>query len=169
MTFATFLDFFAQYGYLFILVICYCEYLNLPGFPAGLIMPGIGVLAGQSDLNLPGALVLSIFAGTLASLTIYAICRFGGAPLLHKLFGKSKKFQRFVNECHCKIELHGNRALFLCRLIAVLRTIVSIPAGLLKVPVRDYTIWSAAGIACWNTVLIVTGYLGGNVVIACLT
>ena len=166
VTFQTFLDFFAQYGYLFILVICYCEYLNLPGFPAGIIMPGIGVLAGQSDLNLLGALVLSIAAGTLASLTIYAICRFGGAPILHKLFGGYPKFQHFVNQCHERIERHGGRALFICRLIPVLRTIVSIPAGLLKVPVHEYTAWSAAGIACWNTSLIICGYFGGNAVVA---
>lgn len=166
VTFQTFLDFFAQYGYLFILVICYCEYLNLPGFPAGIIMPGIGILAGQSDLNLLGALVLSIAAGTLASLTIYAICRFGGAPILHKLFGGYPKFQHFVNQCHERIERHGGRALFICRLIPVLRTIVSIPAGLLKVPVHEYTAWSAAGIACWNTALIICGYFGGNAVVA---
>ena len=98
VTFQTFLDFFAQYGYLFILVICYCEYLNLPGFPAGIIMPGIGVLAEQSDLNLLGALVLSIAAGTLASLTIYAICRFGGAPILHKLFGLSIPVMIYVGD-----------------------------------------------------------------------
>lgn len=164
MTFETFLDFFARYGYLFIVVICYCEYLNLPGFPAGIIMPGIGVLAGQSELNMLRALTLSIIAGTLASLTIYAICRFGGAPFLNKLFGGSKKFQEFVDQCHQKIERHGGRALFLCRLIPVLRTIVSIPAGLLKMPVGPYTAWSAAGIACWNTALIVCGYYGGELV-----
>ncbi len=165
MDFQTFLDFFAQYGYLFILVICYCEYLNLPGFPAGLIMPGIGVLARQSDLDLIGALALSVVAGTLASLTIYGICRYGGAPILHKLFGKSPSFQKFIKQCHEKIEHGGNRALFICRLIPVLRTIVSIPAGLLKIPVRDYTIWSGAGIACWNTALIVFGYWGGGTLV----
>ncbi|MFQ6831513.1 DedA family protein [Butyricicoccus pullicaecorum] len=168
MTFETFLEFFAKYGYLFILVICYCEYLNLPGFPAGIIMPGIGVLAGQSQLNLIFALILSIFAGTLASLTLYGVCRFGGAPLLHKLFGGNKKFQHFVTQCHARIEKHGGRALFICRLIPVLRTIVSIPAGLLKVPVGEYTGWTAAGITCWNTVFIVCGYLGGHVIVGWL-
>lgn len=169
VTFNTFLNFFAEYGYLFIFVICYCEYLNLPGFPAGIIMPGIGVLAGQSDLNLIGALLLSIVSGTLASLTIYGLCRFGGVPLLRKIFCKSSKFEDFVEQCHQRIELHGNRALFICRLIPVLRTIVSIPAGLLKVPVRDYVLWSAAGIACWNGALMVAGYVGGNTVITWLS
>ena len=128
-------------------------------------MPGIGVLAGQSDLNLACALALSVVSCTLASLTIYAICRYGGAPILHKLFGKSPKFQHFGEQCHKKIEHGGNRALFVCRLIPVLRTIVSIPAGLLKIPVREYTLWSMAGIACWNTVLIIFGYLGGGTIV----
>lgn len=164
LTVENFLAFFGQYGYWFILAVCYCEYLNLPGFPAGVIMPAIGILAGQSDLNIGVALVLSIGAGTLASLTIYAICRFGGAPLLHRLFGKSKGFQGFVEQCHEKLSHGGNRALFVCRLIPVLRTIVSIPAGLLKMPVRDFVIWSAGGITCWNTALIIFGYFGSNLV-----
>lgn len=165
MTLQNFLDFFAQYGYWFILGVCYCEYLNLPGFPAGIIMPAIGILAAQSNLNIWLALALSILAGTLASLTIYLICRYGGAPLLHKLFSKSKGFTNFVIQCREKIERGGNKALFVCRLIPVLRTIVSIPAGLLAVPVRDYIVWSTAGIACWNTVLIIFGYFGSGMVV----
>ena len=119
-------------------------------------------------------LMAAIYAGLLMGAGIGLVIKVGGSTggmdippiILHKLFGGYPKFQHFVNQCHERIERHGGRALFICRLIPVLRTIVSIPAGLLKVPVHEYTAWSAAGIACWNTALIICGYFGGNAVVA---
>ena len=162
MTFARFLELFAQYGLLFIAAVCYCEYLNLPGFPAGIIMPAIGVLAHQSRLNIVVALLISVAAGTAASLTIYAVARYGGKPIIHRLFGKSEKFQSLLEKAEQMIERGGGRALFICRLLPVVRTIVSIPAGLLAVPVGRYALWSALGVAAWNTFFIIAGYFGST-------
>lgn len=158
MTVQHFIDLFQQYGLPLLAAVFFCEHLNLPGFPAGVIMPATGMLIGQSHLNLPLAIVISVLAGLAGCMVIYAICYFGGGPLLKKLFGKSEKFEHFVDLAHSRLEAGHGRALFVCRLIPVLRTIVSIPAGLLRMPLRDYVLWSALGIAVWNTVLISFGY-----------
>ena len=50
MTIASFLEMFQRFGLLFIAAVCFLEHLNLPGFPAGVIMPAIGVLVQQSAL-----------------------------------------------------------------------------------------------------------------------
>lgn len=163
LTFAKFLELFSQYGLGFVAVVCYCEYLNLPGFPAGIIMPALGVLAHQSAVNIGVALAMSILSGTLASLTMYAVSRYGGMPLIRRFFGKSERFQSIVDGARERLERGGGRALFVCRLIPVARTIVSIPAGLLAVPVGRYTLYSALGIACWNTAFILAGYFGSSV------
>ena len=42
------------------------------------------------------ALLISVAAGTAASLTIYALARYGGKPIIHRLFGKSEKFQALL-------------------------------------------------------------------------
>lgn len=164
--FEQFLELFAQYGLWFVAGVCYCEYLNLPGFPAGIIMPALGVLAHQSELNLLIALLISVVAGTLASLTVYALARWGGKPIIHRLFGKSERFRSAVVRAEAWIDRRGGWALFLSRLIPVMRTIVSIPAGLLGIPVARYTFWSALGVAAWNTVFIVAGYCGSHVFLA---
>ena len=52
MTIASVIELFEQYGLPMMAAVFFCEYLNLPGFPAGVIMPAVGILIGQSELNL---------------------------------------------------------------------------------------------------------------------
>ena len=96
MAFEQFLDLFAKYGLIFVAAVCFCEYLNLPGFPAGIVMPALGVLAHQSELNIFVAIVISVAAGLAASLLLYAVARFGGKPIIQRFFGKSEKLQKAV-------------------------------------------------------------------------
>lgn len=158
MTVARFLELFQQYGLIVLFVVFFLEYMNMPGFPAGVIMPAAGVLVSQSRLSLAGAIVISVVAGVLGSAVIYGLCFLGGSPLAHRFALKHKKVQAFADRCQGYIEKHGGYGLALCRLIPVLRTIVSIPAGLLRVPPRTFLTWSAFGIAVWNTALISFGY-----------
>ena len=109
--------------------------------------------------DLPLTLVLSVASGLLGSLVIYGLCYWGGEPIMEKLFGKSRKFRSFVQKCHEFIDAQHGRGLALCRIIPMLRTIVSIPAGLIRMPVKWFVGWSAIGIAAWNTALISAGYL----------
>ena len=74
MTAAAFFELFHQYGLFLVCGVIFCEYMNLPGFPAGVIMPCIGVLIAQSSLSLPLTLVLSVASGLLGSLVIYGLC-----------------------------------------------------------------------------------------------
>ncbi len=158
MTAETFFQLFHQYGLILVCGVVFCEYMNLPGFPAGVIMPCIGVLIAQSELSLPLTIVLSVASGVLGSLAIYGLCYWGGEPIMEKLFGRSAKFQSLVRRCHEFIEVQHGRGLALIRVIPCLRTIVSIPAGLIRMPVKWFVGWSAAGIAVWNTALISVGY-----------
>ena len=53
MTAETFFQLFNQYGLILVCAVVFCEYMNLPGFPAGVIMPCVGVLIARSELSLP--------------------------------------------------------------------------------------------------------------------
>ena len=158
MTAEMFFDLFHQYGLILVCAVIFCEYMNLPGFPAGVIMPAIGVLIAQSELSLWLTIVLSVVFGVLGSLVIYGLCYWGGEPIMEKLFGKSEKFRSFVRRAHEYINAQHGRGLAICRLIPVLRTIVSIPAGLIRMPVKWFVSWSALGIVGWNAALISVGY-----------
>lgn len=166
MTVERFLELFQQYGLIVLFVVFFLEYMNLPGFPAGVIMPAAGVLVSQSRLSLLGAVSLSVLAGVLGSTVIYFICFVGGSPLAHRFALRHKKVKDFADRCQEYIERRGGWGLALCRLIPVLRTIVSIPAGLLRVPAREFIPWSALGIAVWNTALISFGYVFSHLFIS---
>ena len=57
------LDYLAQYGVIFIFVIVFLEYLNLPGLPAGIIMPLAGLWISRGEMNFSFVLILSVIAG----------------------------------------------------------------------------------------------------------
>lgn len=166
MTAELFFELFHKYGLILVCAVIFLEHMNLPFFPAGVIMPSIGVLAANSELSFALTLVLSVVSGVLGSLVIYTICYFGGELIMRKLFAKSPKFNEFVEKCHEYIDRHKGRGLALCRLIPVLRTIVSFPAGLIRMNVKWFCAWSAVGIAIWNTVFIGAGFLFSEQVLA---
>lgn len=168
MTATQFFSLFHQYGLILVCAVVFCEYMNLPGFPAGVIMPCIGVLTARSELSLILTLLLSVAFGVLGSLVIYGLCYWGGEPIIERLFGKSEKFKSFVKKCKYYIEVQHGRGLALCRIIPVLRTIVSIPAGLIRMPFRWFVAWSAVGITVWNTALISFGYFFSEKLLAVL-
>ena len=71
-------QYFLQYGAVFIFVIVLLEYLNLPGFPAGVIMPLAGIWAAKGQIGLGMALLLALVAGMLGSWILYGLGRLGG-------------------------------------------------------------------------------------------
>ena len=74
---------------------------------------------------------------------------------------KSEKARKLNDRCRELIFRKKAHSLFIARLIPVLRTLISIPAGAYRVPVSRFLTMSAGGMACWNVVLIAVGYLVG--------
>ena len=66
-------DYFIQYGAFFIFLIVFLEYLNLPGFPAGVIMPLAGIWAAKGEISFPEVMILSVAAGLAGSLILYML------------------------------------------------------------------------------------------------
>ena len=78
------LQYMNEYGYLFLAIIVFLEYLNLPGLPAGLIMPAAGILVKYDGLNFIYTLIISVIAGLLGSFALYALGYYCGKPILNK-------------------------------------------------------------------------------------
>ncbi|MCI6276780.1 MAG: DedA family protein [Clostridium sp.] len=158
-------NYFYQYGSLFVFIIVFLEYLNLPGLPGGIIMPMAGVWAATGNMSLISAILLSVLAGVLGSWVLYSIGRFGGNFLLEKYLKRFPKHEKYINE---KIEFlreKGNIGVFISKLIPVARTLISLPAGLLKMNFLKYSLYSALGILVWNCTFISAGYFFSTTVI----
>ncbi|MEN8077422.1 DedA family protein [Clostridioides difficile] len=156
------LDYLSQYGVIFIFIIVFLEYLNLPGLPAGIIMPLAGLWISRGEMNFPFVLILSVIAGLIGSWCLYFLGFYGGNFLLEKYTNKFPKQKAYIDEKLDYLRSKGNVGVFVSRLIPVARTIIAIPAGVLKMNFLKYTLYSACGIFIWNGVFISAGYILGE-------
>lgn len=157
------MELFSKYGVIFIFVIILLEYMNFPGLAAGIVMPGVGIIAKRLDVSLIFILVLSIAAGVLASVILYYISYFVGKPIIDFIYNKFPKSRHSIDKSMEVFEKYGHKGFLISRLMPVIRTIVPIPAGIFKVDIKQFVFYSAIGIAIWNTALISIGYIFGLV------
>ena len=162
MDLATMTLYFTQYGAIAIFVIVFLEYLNLPGFPAGIIMPLSGVMAAKGNINFCAVLLITVAAGLAGSLVLYLLGRRGGELFLTAYV---RKFPKHKDALHKNLEWvrsKGCMGVFVAKLIPMVRTIVSIPAGVLGMDVGKYVLSSTLGILVWNLVFVGAGYVLGE-------
>ncbi|MGL5152504.1 MAG: DedA family protein [Clostridium sp.] len=158
----------SDYGLLFLFIIVFLEYLNLPGFPAGVIMPVAGMWASRSGGSFTMTILVSVFAGLVGSWVLYFVGRRFGDVVIAKYIKKFPKQKDVLEKNIEKLKDKGNFWVFASKLLPVVRTIISIPAGALKMNFIKYTISSTAGIFLWNLVFVGSGYFFGDKVLSVL-
>lgn len=156
--------YFTQYGALAIFIIVLLEYMNLPGFPAGIIMPLSGVWAAKGNINFVLVMLITLAAGVVGSWILYFLGRTGGSILLDKYVKKFPKHKEAIDRNFEMIRQKGCYGIFISKLIPMVRTIISIPAGVLKINFLKYTVSSALGVFVWNLVFVGAGYFLGDAV-----
>ena len=162
MSIQTLTDYFIQYGAFFIYLIVLLEYMNLPGFPAGVIMPLSGIWAAKGEISFPAVMVLTVAAGLTGSWLLYLLGRLGGSKAMGFYFKKFPKQQAVIEE---KIEFlreKGGIGVFVSKLLPMVRTLISIPAGMVKMDFVKYTVSSLCGIFLWNLAFVGAGYFFGE-------
>lgn len=158
-------EYILKYGIPFLFLIVYLEYLNLPGLPAAVVMPAIGVMAAHDDYNLFGVFLISLAAGILGSLTLYLVGYYVGNAVIRKIKKKFPKTGKYIDKIIYYSERYGNKGVFICRLLPGVRTIVSLVSGTLREELIGFLVYSALGIAIWNFVLIFGGYITTRVIL----
>lgn len=156
-----FMQFIMHYGAIGIFIIVFLEYLNLPGFPAGIIMPLAGIWAAEGHMNFFLTIFITILAGVSGSIVLYALGRGGGELFLKKLYQKFPGKRDLIEDKIFYLKEKGVVGVFICKLIPVARTLISIPAGIIKMNFIPYVISSAFGVALWNLAFVGAGYFFG--------
>ena len=162
MDLAVLTDYFTRYGAVAIFVIVFLEYLNLPGFPAGIIMPLSGIMAAKGNIGFLRVMMITVAAGLLGSLLLYGLGRKGGALFLKAYIRRFPKQKDALEKNLEWIMKKGCIGVFLGKLIPMIRTIVSIPAGVIKMDLLKYTVSSTCGIFLWNLLFVGAGYVLGD-------
>ncbi len=168
MNIQTLTNYFLEYGAFFIYLIVLLEYLNLPGFPAGLIMPLAGIWASQGEISFPLVMALTVAAGLTGSWLLYLLGRLGGPKVMGFYFKKFPKHRDVIEEKMEMLREKGGMGVFVSKLLPMVRTIISIPAGMVRMEFFKYTLSSVLGIFIWNLVFVGAGYFFGETAIQVL-
>jgi len=167
MTVEVVMEYFARYGGIAIFVIVLLEYLNLPGFPAGIIMPVAGIWAARGNIHFIPALVITVAAGLTGSLILYWLGYKGGELFLERYLNKFPKQRPVIEQKLAWVREKGSVGIFFSKLIPMIRTLISIPAGVSKMNLVTYTVSSTLGICVWNLFFVGAGYFLGDAVLRC--
>lgn len=153
----------AHHGYLAVFVLMVLESMFIP-IPSEVIMLFGGALAGgllaepgQSHVTLVGVALLGALGNVVGSLIGYAIGRYGGTALVEHHWVSWLIRPHHVERADAFFQRHGSVAVFLGRLLPVVRTFISLPAGLARMPVGRFTVFTALGCLPWTFALAAIG------------
>ena len=137
-----------------------------PPIPSELVLPLAGFLTGQGDMWFPGA-VLAATAGSIAgALVLYYIGYYFGEHRIRALVRKFGKWlmvsEADIDKADHWFDKHDREAVLFGRLFPVVRSLISIPAGIRHMPLAKFLIYTTLGSAVWNTVLIGIGWILGD-------
>lgn len=148
-------------GYMGIFILMMIESSFIP-FPSEVVLIPAGYLAQQGEMNI----VLIFIAALLGSLAGAFINYFGALIIGRQLLMRFGKYIFISNSAMDKMETffqnHGPISTFTGRLIPGIRQLISIPAGLSKMPLLPFTLYTALGAGIWSMVLILLGYILGE-------
>lgn len=156
------MDLINSVGYIGIVLTVGLEYACFP-MPSEVILPFVGFIASSGSITLPGAIIASTVAGILGSIICYYIGYFGGTPILNFIGDKLPSSRKSIHSAKNYFDRYSRASILFSRVIPLARTYISIPAGIAKMNILVFILYSAIGIVVWNTVLISLGYyLGSN-------
>ncbi|MFO8155380.1 MAG: DedA family protein [Pseudomonadota bacterium] len=134
-------------------------------FPPETFLPLLGFLAQQGEASLPLALLASTIGGTASSSAIYLLARTIGCARFRRLLaGPGRRLRLKAHDLDPVLDLfgrHGSLLIVTGRAIPTVRSLVSVPAGLLPMPPTRFLLLTLLGTSLWNSLLVVAGYLLG--------
>ncbi len=155
-------NFIEHYGIISIFLIVMLEYANFP-LPSEVVLPFVGIMVAKGNIDFTLSIVVSILAGVLGSITNYFIGFYFGKPIIKYLLDKYPRTKNSVKSSMWWLNKYGKLSVMFARIIPLARTFISIPAGITKMNMFIFILYSSIGIGIWNFVLIYLGYiLGGN-------
>lgn len=156
----------SAFGYTAIFILMTAESALIP-IPSEITMPFSGFLAGQGHFNLIAAIVIGALGNLFGSLLAFALGWWGSDQGVRSLIKKYGKFALITvseyDQAVSWFDKHGSSIAFFSRVLPVLRTFISLPAGVARMNIYVFSFYTLLGSLIWSSVLAVLGYkLGEN-------
>ena len=136
-----------------------------PPIPSEAVLPLAGYLVSQGRMTLWGAVLASTVGSVVGALLLYWLGAAWGEDRVRRLVKKHGRWltidEEDLDRSQEWFEHHGRLAVFLARLAPLTRSLISIPAGVARMPLMPFLLYTTLGSGLWNAVLIGAGVLLG--------
>jgi len=139
----------------------------VPPIPTLAVFPTAGFLAFQQGIPLIGLIpmiILGAIGATVGTSAIYLVALKLGRVVLLRYLRYVKVSEKKLQRVEIWFEKYGDKAVFLGRMVPVMREMISVPAGLLKMRIPKFILYTFAGSCVWSTGTILSGYYFGEAI-----
>ena len=150
------IDLVREYGVWMVFVLMFVENL-FPPIPSELVMLNAGLLVAMGDATLPAVIIAGVAGSMVGAFLWYAVGRYFGRDLIVHHGRRLRIRPSDIEKGEAWFERRGGWAVFIGRVIPIVRTFVSVPAGVARMRLSTFTIFSLAGTIIWTTFLAVVG------------
>ncbi|EAF4501655.1 DedA family protein [Listeria monocytogenes] len=155
----------ADFGYIGIFILIMVENL-FPPIPSEIILTFGGFMTTVTSLNVVMVIIVATLGSVVGAILLYKVASYFGKERLTKIVLKYGRILRLkeadIERAESFFLKYGSWAVFLCRMIPLIRSLISIPAGMTKMKMSKFLILTTAGSLLWNTVLIGLGAMLGE-------
>ncbi len=161
--FSGIIDFYMEHiGYGMVVLLMTVESSFIP-FPSEIVIPPAAWKAAQGELSLAGVVAAGIAGSILGALVNYGLARYLGRALLYRLADtRAAHFllvdRHALEKAEAYFLKYGKSSTFIGRLIPAIRQLISLPAGLAGMNMRDFLLYTVLGSGIWNLILALLGY-----------
>ena len=137
----------------------------IPPIPTLAIFPTAGFLASQQGISLFGVIPMIILGATGATIgtsVIYFIALKLGRTVLLRYLKNFRISEKKLERVEIWFEKYGDKAVLIGRMVPVMREMISVPAGLLKMKIPKFILFTFIGSCIWSSITILSGYYFGE-------
>jgi membrane protein DedA with SNARE-associated domain len=157
LTYATVSGLIATQGYLAVFFFMILEAASFP-VPSEIVLPAIGYFAARGEMNLLLGFASALIVGTVGMAIDYYIAYFLGKDIIYKHLGFFHIKKESLLAFDAWFAENGDFAVFVSRLLPVVRSLINFPAGFAEMPFSKFLLYSVIGTAMWDVLLIGFGY-----------
>ncbi len=155
-----------QFGYIGVFLLIAIENI-FPPIPSEVILLFGGFMTTYTRLNIIGMVIASTLGSVIGAIVLYYIGKIFNKDRLKKIIsGKIGKIIRLkpsdIDKADQWFDKKGNKTVFFCRFVPLIRSLISIPAGMSEMPMGKFLLYTVIGSTIWNTVLIIVGSIVGE-------
>ena len=137
----------------------------VPPIPSEAVLGLAGVLINEGRMSIVPVILCATVGSLLGAIFFYSVGRALGPRRSHAFLDRLPLVETAdVDRTFEWFERHGRSAVFLGRMVPIVRSFISVPAGVVRMPLGQFLLFTAGGSLIWNTVLIVLGVAAGDFV-----